>query len=179
MSFQACLLSYQTSWCIVHVICPQTHRHSPPSCLYPFVCSNQPTGFDVAAEAVRRPGGGRCACEQWCGHAAFWRQRYELQRWTHCKQKHSIEQDKTKQICRLHGFMFQFEKKKKSKQKMMKICSSYSFWCCGDRIHFYLLSHIAKCCAGWLGLGREKKSTSWVQLLYLSKKKSCFKCKSK
>lgn len=50
----------------------------------PFVCSDQLAGFDMAAEAVRRPcveqrTGSWLACQQWCGHAALWRQRYELQ----------------------------------------------------------------------------------------------------
>lgn len=54
------------------------------SILFPslFVCSHQPAGSDMAAEALRRPHvkqrtGSWSACQQWCGHTALWRQRYE------------------------------------------------------------------------------------------------------
>lgn len=49
-----------------------------------FVCSDQLTGIDMAAEAIRWPPvkqwtRGWLACQQWCGHTALWRQRYERQ----------------------------------------------------------------------------------------------------
>lgn len=67
-----------------HVLTPppllsSPHLSSPPL----FVCSDQLTGIDVAAETIRWPPvkqrtGGWLACQQRCGHTALWRQRYKL-----------------------------------------------------------------------------------------------------
>lgn len=70
-----------------------------------FVCSDQLTWIDVAAETIRWPPvkqrtGGWLACQQRCGHTALWRQRYEL----HCTRTGLEDLKKGKKSCNIWNF---------------------------------------------------------------------------
>lgn len=79
-SFCFCALtSFQVQQFTISLMSSYLLLSSPPL----FVCSDQLTGIDVAAETTRWPhvkqrNGGWLACQQRCGHTALWRQRYEL-----------------------------------------------------------------------------------------------------
>lgn len=73
------LTSFQVQQFTISVMSSHLLLSSPPL----FVCSDQLTGIDVAAETIRWPPvkqrtGGWLACQQRCGHTALWRQRYKL-----------------------------------------------------------------------------------------------------